>query len=311
MGKHCGRIAGRMLVAGFLGGLAVTEAAAQPSLEPGRATADEVLVEVNGEPVTSGDLRFLMVSRGVSEKLRPRVRERFLQRLIERRLIRDFLARRKTQADPIQIDEQVNRIKRMIRRNGDDPQKVLAQFAYTEEKLREELSLPLAWTNYVRQITTPEKLRAYFREHRDEFDGTQVQARQIFLKTESDAGRRAAREKLRKLRTRIENGEVAFAEAAREHSEAPSRKQGGELGFFPYRGKMPAAITRVAFKLEVNEISEPFHTQFGTHLVQVTDRKPGRLSLEDVRSRVFQRLSRELWNEKVAEIRKQAEIERK
>ena len=72
---------------------------------------------------------------------------------------------------------------------------------------------------------------------------------------------------------------------------------------------MPAAFADAAFELKDGEISSPFRTQFGVHLVTVTGRKPGDLSLEDARDRVLARLSDELWRETVAAERKQAAIE--
>ena len=84
---------------------------------------------------------------------------------------------------------------------------------------------------------------------------------------------------------------------------------GGDVGFFSFRGKMPVAFTSVAFALKVGEVSEPFVTQFGTHLVTVTERKPGTLSLEDVRPQVLTQISGKMWNETVAQERGKVKIE--
>ena len=97
--------------------------------------------------------------------------------------------------------------------------------------------------------------------------------------------------------------------AAREHSAAPSKEQGGDVGEFPYVGKMPARFSREAFGLEVGEISQPFRTPYGMELCLVTSREPGDLSLEDVRDDVLARLSQEMWKQTIAEMRKEAKIE--
>jgi parvulin-like peptidyl-prolyl isomerase len=61
--------------------------------------------------------------------------------------------------------------------------------------------------------------------------------------------------------------------------------------------------------MQPGEISEPFRTRFGVHLLTVTDRKPGDLSLEDVRGDVLAAMSRALWEQQAGEERARARIE--
>lgn len=63
-----------------------------------------------------------------------------------------------------------------------------------------------------------------------------------------------------------------FAEVAKRVSKCPSGAQGGDLGFFG-RGRMVPQFDKVAFELPVGELSEPVQTQFGWHILTVTDKK--------------------------------------
>lgn len=62
-----------------------------------------------------------------------------------------------------------------------------------------------------------------------------------------------------------------FAELAKQHSKCPSGRQGGELGSFG-PGQMVREFDEVVFSAEVNTVQGPVKTQFGYHLVEVTER---------------------------------------
>lgn len=73
------------------------------------------------------------------------------------------------------------------------------------------------------------------------------------------------------LKAQIDNGSD-FADLAREHSTCPSGKKGGELGTFG-PGQMVPEFDRVVFSEEVGKVHGPIKTQFGFHLVKITNRE--------------------------------------
>ena len=72
------------------------------------------------------------------------------------------------------------------------------------------------------------------------------------------------------LKNQIESGSD-FAEVAKEHSNCPSKAQGGALGSFG-RGQMVQEFEEVVFNAELNKVQGPVKTQFGYHLVEITQR---------------------------------------
>jgi peptidyl-prolyl cis-trans isomerase C len=72
------------------------------------------------------------------------------------------------------------------------------------------------------------------------------------------------------LKKKIEGG-ADFAQMAKEHSDCPSGKQGGDLGEFS-PGQMVREFDDVVFNSEVGKVHGPVKTQFGYHLIEITNR---------------------------------------
>ncbi len=271
-----------------------------------------VWVTVNGTPITENQLlvyRFLrkLPARGTTES-----RKADLAQLVDNELMREFLADRRAEVDPKKLAAAVKTAKEQLKRQKRDPDKLIASSSMLDALLRRELSLPMAWEIHLGRVLTPQAIREEYDRHHSELDGTEIHASQIFLKlpeTADAAQVKDAEEKLAKLRAEIRAGKISFADAARRDSQAPSAAEGGNVGWFAFRGKMPPEICRVVFRLKVGELSAPFRTKFGMHLYTVTQIRPGNLSLEDVRNTVISRLSRELWDKFVGQMREKAQID--
>lgn len=128
----------------------------------------------------------------------------------------------------------------------------------------------------------------------------QVTASHILVETEEEA--RAVIEQL--------NDGADFAELAREKSTGPSGPNGGSLGAFG-RGQMVPAFEAAAFSMPVGGYSaDPVQTQFGWHVIQVTDKsvEPAP-SLDQMREQITSNLSRQSFARVVESLRVGASVE--
>lgn len=142
----------------------------------------------------------------------------------------------------------------------------------------------------------------------------EVKARHILIKPSVILSDNKAKEMLAQYREQIASGEKTFEELAREHSADPgSASRGGDLGWARPDKYAPEFKQKVE-NIEQGTISEPFSTQFGWHIVEVTDRRTLDATEENKQERAYQMLFSRKFREELdnwqQEIRDQAFIRR-
>ena len=116
------------------------------------------------------------------------------------------------------------------------------------------------------------EIRGYYNDNKDEFERPRTARMTVaYLPTTvTEADRAGTLQRVQRLRAEILGG-ADFAEVARRESTDGSAQQGGDLGTVT-RGQTVAPFEQAVFSLPVNQVSEPVQTQFGYHLIQVTER---------------------------------------
>ncbi|AYC30175.1 peptidylprolyl isomerase [Paenisporosarcina cavernae] len=143
---------------------------------------------------------------------------------------------------------------------GDSFEQTLQAQGQTEESFKKYLRLNIlqekALTDGVE--VSDEDVKAYYDRMK-----TELNARHILVDDEETA---------KEVKKKLEDG-GDFAALAKEYStEQAAQQTGGDLGWFG-PDKMVAEFTDAAYALDVNEISEPVKSQFGYHIIQVTEKR--------------------------------------
>jgi parvulin-like peptidyl-prolyl isomerase len=273
---------------------------------------------VNGVAVSMADVEAVLQARGPFPADFPEAKRREVQFVIVSTLIDDvllnqFLAKNAKPADPAEVTKQVAELDANLKKQNHTLQDFCKETGQNEERLRLNVGRYLQWTAYVQAHMNDAEVKRSFDENRDFFDGNTVRVSHIMMKvspTADDAARKDARDKLLAIRAHIVAGKLDFADAAKRFSQTESAKNGGDLGFFQRKGDIEEAFAKAAFGLKVGEVSDVVQTEFGYHLLKVTERKQGTpADFEKVKERVREFYVYEMREEVLAQMRKISKIE--
>ena len=254
---------------------------------------DSVVARVGKVPVYRSEfdaaLKRIGIARVQSAEQRQRLEAELLEQLVNERLLQQVVAAEKIEVDEDEVSKIVVRMRSQLSDRRIELDTFLAQNGRDEQSLREQVKLELALKKMLAAELTSDALAAAFEKHRREIDGTRLRASHIVLRPDPARGTDALPALIRKasdIRREILKGTISFADAARRHSAGPSRRQGGDIGYFPRHGFMHEDFAREAFALAKGDVSKPFATPSGVHILVVTGVEPGNGSAESLRPQV-------------------------
>jgi peptidyl-prolyl cis-trans isomerase D len=162
-----------------------------------------------------------------------------------------------------------------------------------------------------KDIVVPEaELKTYFEQNAARLAGLEERRASHILinadKAAPAAERDAARAKAQALLAEVQKSPAQFAELARKNSQdTGSAAKGGDLDFFG-RGAMVKAFEDAAFALKKGETSGVVETEFGFHIIRLTDiKQPEQKSFESQRAKLEQEVRAQLAQRKFAEAAEQ------
>jgi peptidyl-prolyl cis-trans isomerase C len=272
---------------------------ATPVPQPPPPPTNAVAATVNGQAIS--EVAVYRALKRVPPDKQAQARTEITKFLIDNALIDQYLIQQKVPVDPAVVEAKLNEVKEELKKQNSTLEKMMQELMLTEPELRAQIVAQLRWEKFLSDQASDKALQDLFAANRRMFDGTMVRARHILLSPPSgdakanadakarlqaikqDVEKRAA-DGLSKLPPQTDNLgreaartkliDDAFTEYATKESACPSKAQGGSLGWFPY-ASMVEPFAKAAFALKPYQMSDVVTTQFGHHLILVTDRKEG------------------------------------
>lgn len=234
-----------------------------------------------------------------------------VEQMVDELLLRMELERQLIAAADSEIDARVERLKSQFAGRGMTFDEFLARSGRDERSVRAQVALEIGLDKYVRSRMTPQVIAAAYETHRREVDGTRLRVSHVLLRpvVAADDGDEARLRQADAIRREVLQGRTTFEEAARRHSAGPSRHRGGDLGWIGRDGPFVEAFAKPAFALAKGEVSKPFATPFGIHIVKVTEVEPGRIDVEAAKPRLEQMVAAQLIKDLVATARRTTRID--
>jgi foldase protein PrsA len=216
----------------------------------------EVVAKVGKESITKDNLYTFFVEQNG---------EAALDTLITKNLVEQEVEKEKVSVSNKDIDAELQEL--IDSYGGEETfNQQLATSGLTMEDVESDVKTNLQIEKILEPLIeiTDEEMQTYFDENKDTFAKTkQVKASHILVEDEATA---------KEVKEKINAGED-FAELAKEYStDTASIESGGDLGFFG-EGSMVAEFEKAAFSMKVDEISEPVKSEYGYHIIKVTDKQ--------------------------------------
>ncbi len=219
-----------------------------------------------------------------------------------------------------QVQQQIDSFNESIK-NDKEYKAKLKEMGINDEFLKYQFSRDLANTNvkakFEDDTQIPEaEMKKYYDEHKDDYYIDTVTASHILLKTVDDNGKELSKEKQEQAKKKAEEalakvkGGEDFAQVAKEYSEDTSAPSGGGLGTFG-RGQMVSEFENAAFSMKAGEISELVKTQYGYHIIKVTERVDKQETFDEAKEEIKSTLASEKYSEYIEKLKKDSTIEEK
>jgi peptidyl-prolyl cis-trans isomerase C len=271
---------------------------------------DAVVVRVNGLEITRGEIMQIMdeamqqvggrVPPEQLQQLQGQVYTQIKNDLITKKLIEAAVEAEGIVVDDAKAEEAIENLKSNLP-EGQSLEDFMAMQGMDSESFKKSLYDELATRELLESkaesvaAVTEEEAREFYDSNPEQFVRPEtVSASHILIKTEADDTDEIKTEKkamLEEVRESIIADTVTFEDAATENSDCPSSARGGDLGAFG-KGQMVPEFEVAAFSQEIGEVGPVVETQFGYHIIKVSEHQDeGSVEFDEVKENLIEYLA--------------------
>ncbi|UCH80356.1 MAG: peptidylprolyl isomerase [Nitrospiraceae bacterium] len=298
------------------------------SIVHGAVLLDRVAATVNNEVITWSELveTIMMDGRNIldntaAEERKKKIKELerpFLEELVNLRLQLQEARTMQLSVGESEIDSSIDEIKSKYNLTEDSLNASLKAEGLTmkgyRDRLRDQILLQKTVNFAVRNkiVITDRQIQEYFEKNRGLYSEKEsLKIKQIFFKNPDDRNSRSelvarAEDILQGIRSGSD-----FSDLARQYSEGPESEFGGDLGYITL-GSALKEIEDAALALRIGEVSKPFWSPAGLHIIRLEDKKEGG-TVEKVREQIkdvlFQEAFQSAYSQWRADLREKAYVE--
>lgn len=186
---------------------------------------------------------------------------------------------------------------------------------FLKSQVKKDLIVSKYKENFMKNIKINDnEIKTYYDNHKDEFTKEEVRASQILISTLDDNNNVVNQEQKEKLKDKAEDileklkNNEDFAILAKEYSDDKnSGKDGGDLGYFSKEDKN-IDFTNPVFKLEKDQLSDIIETEYGYHIVKVTDNKSVTKTLEESKEDIKNKILNQKYTQHIDSLYKNGKI---
>lgn len=277
---------------------------------------DSVAVTVDGQDIMESDItkkiepRLKATKGQVPPQYEAEYKAQLRKRAVEGLVVETVLDKKIKEQNITISDDEINAEmgKQLKQQNmtEEDLKKILTMYGLSFDEYKAQLKKGLAYQKMLEakmagQVDVNDaQAKEYYENNSAEFKTPeQVRASHILISTRStdpnaDANsvKADAKKKAIEIMAELKNG-ADFAELAKKYSSCPSKDRGGDLGFFG-KGQMVPEFEAVAFSMKVGDVNGPVETQFGYHIIKVTEHKdPNTTTFEQALPQIKEKLAAE------------------
>lgn len=280
-------------------------------------TEDTVIAVVNGKEVKADTLLKMLgyynslymqqTGQPMPQQQRMQMRNQLIEQIVTEEAVKQKVAEAKIDVPEEDVQKRINAIKGQFT-NATEFTEVLAESGYTEDEFLNDLRQEVKAQTLMMQemglsTVTVQEAETFYNENTNAFVVPDtVEVSHILLEvppTASQATQDVIEAKLKKIRADIVDGTLTFEEAAQMYSDCSTAMRGGHIGII---GKDEEAVSELfsdaAFSADVSNVTDVVDTEYGKHLIYVTQKDSARTaSFDEVKIRLMSVLSQERFKE--------------